>query len=269
MKAKVILITILMTVIPVLSSAQTKSGADSAPTNPAAAPDALVPDPDSTNAPSAPALGAPAPEQVLQGYEAAMVAITQNFSANLAGITEAVQQGKMSSEEAKNTSSEQYLLVQMQLQLLSAWRQMEEQDLDRVAAPDDKNEASPTDDNQIVLVELPFSSFQLTAAAAERLNLTRSQKEAIQLVMTRERHQMEPSMAQLRSIREKLLALDPQHSNKKQIKTLADAQAALLAKFIVANARMQSEIYKLLTPEQQRKLDDLKRSGESGTVASK
>jgi len=88
-------------------------------------------------------------------------------------------------------------------------------------------------------------------------------------VMTRERHHMEPLMAQLRSIREKLLALDPQHSNKKEIKTLDDAQAALLAKFIVANACMQSEIYKLLTPEQQRKLDDLKRIGESGTVASR
>ena len=78
---------------------------------------------------------------------------------------------------------------------------------------------------------------------------------------------MEPLMALLRSVREKLLAVDPQHSNKKEIKTLADAQAALLARFIVANARMQSEIYQLLTPEQQRKLDDIKRSGESGTVA--
>jgi Spy/CpxP family protein refolding chaperone len=104
---------------------------------------------------------------------------------------------------------------------------------------------------------------------AEHLSLTQSQKEAIQQVMTSERHQMEPLMAQLRSIREKLLALDPQQSNKKQITTLADAQASLVAKFIVANARMESEIYKLLTPEQQRKLDDLKRSGESGIVASK
>jgi Spy/CpxP family protein refolding chaperone len=63
--------------------------------------------------------------------------------------------------------------------------------------------------------------------------------------------------------------IDAQHSNKKEIKTLADAQAALLAKFIVANARMQSEIYRLLTPEQKRKLDGLKRSSESGTVASR
>jgi len=80
---------------------------------------------------------------------------------------------------------------------------------------------------------------------------------------------MEPLISQSRSIREKLLNLDPQHRNRKEIKTLAEAQAALLAKFIVANARMQSDIYKLLTPEQRRKLDDLKRSGQSETVASR
>jgi len=265
MKAKLILIIILTTVIPILSSAQTKSGTDSAPTNPAGAPDSLVPDPGP--APAAPA--SPGPQQVLQEYQTAMITITQNFSAKLAGITEAVQQGKMSSEEGKSLSGEQYLIAQMQFQLLSAWRQIEEQNLAKVPAPDDQTEASPADDNEIVLVELPFSSFELTAAVAEHLSLTQSQKEAIQQVMTRERRHMEPLMAQSRSIREKLLALDLQHSNKKEIKTLADAQAALLAKFIVANARMQSEIYGLLTSEQQRKLDDLKRSGESGTVASR
>jgi hypothetical protein len=264
MKAKLILIVILMTAIPVLSSAQTISGVDSAPTNLAGTPNSQVPDPGPV--PAAPA--SPRPQQVLQEYEGAMLAITQNFSAKLAGITEAVQQGRMSSEEGKTSSAEQYLSAQMQFQLLSAWRQMEEQDVAKAPAADDKSDAA-TDDNELVLVELPFSSFELTAAVAEHLSLTQSQKAAIQQVMTRERHHMEPLMAQLRSIREKLLALDPQHSNKKEIKTLADAQAALLAKFIVANARMQSEVYKLLTPEQQRKLGDLKRIGESGTVASR
>jgi hypothetical protein len=265
MKAKLILIVILMTAIPALSSAQTISGADSAPTNPAGVPDSLVPDPGTVPA----ALASPGPQQVLQEYEGAMVAITQNFSANLAAITESVQQGRMSSEEGKTSSAEQYLIAQMQFQLLSAWRQMEKQDTAKVPELDDKSEASPADDNEIVVVKLPFSSFELTAAVAEHLSLTQSQKEAIQQVMTRERHHIEPLMAQSRSIREKLLELDPQHSTKKEIKTLADAQAALLAKFIVANARTQSEIYELLTPEQQRKLDDLKRVGESGTVASR
>jgi hypothetical protein len=267
MKAKSILIIIFMTVIPILASAQANSGNDSAPTNPPASAGSLLPDPGPTNVPAGP--GSLGPQEVLQEYQTVMVAITQNFSANLAGITEAVQQGKMSSEEGKTSSAQQYLIAQMQFQLLSAWRQMEKQDLAKVPAPEDKSEASPADDNEIVLVELPFSSFELTAAVAERLNLTQSQKETIQQVMMRERHHMEPLVEQSRSIREKLLALDPQHSNKKEIKTLADAQAALLATFIVANARMESEIYRLLTPEQQRKLDDLKRSGESGTVASR
>jgi hypothetical protein len=201
---------------------------------------------------------------VLQEYEAAMVAITRDFSAKFAGNTDAVQQGQMSSVHAKNRSSEQYLLAQTQLQLLSAWRQMEEQDLAKVPAPDDKSEASPGNDGEILLVELPFSSFQLTPAVAERLSLTQSQKEAIQQVMARERHQIKFLIAQLRSIREKLLALDPQRSNRKETTTLADAQAALLAKSIVANARMQSEACKLLTPEQQQKLQDLKRIGIKG-----
>lgn len=265
MKAKLILNVILMTTVATLSSAQTKSGIDGAPTNPAGAPYSQAPD--QGPVPTAP--DSPGPQQVLQEYEAAMVAITQNLSAKLAGVTEAVQAGKMSSEEGKTLSGEQYLIAQMQFQLLSAWRQIEEQDMAKVPAPDDQTEASPTDDNDIALVELPFSSFELTAAVAERLSLTQSQKEAIQQVMTRTHHHMEPLMARSRSIRERLWALDPQHSSKKEIKTLADAQAAVLAKFIVANARMRSEIYKLLTPEQQRKLDDLKRGGQSGTVASR
>jgi len=267
MKAKLILFIILMTVIPILTSAQTKSGDDSSPTKPTGTADSLLPDPSTTNVPTGP--GSIGPQDVLQEYQTVMVSITQTFTENIAGITEAVQEGKMSTEEGKTSSAQQYLIAQMQFQLLSAWRQMEKQDLAKVPAPDDKSEASPTDDNQIVLVELPFSSFELTEGVAEHLNLTESQKEAIQQVMARERHKMEPLFAQLRSVREKLLALDVQHSNKKDIKTLADAQAALLAKFIVANARMQSEIYKLLTPEQQKKLDDLKRSGESGTIASR
>jgi Spy/CpxP family protein refolding chaperone len=267
MKAKLILIAILMTVIPILSSAQPQSGDDGASTNLPAAADSLLRDPGPTAVPAGP--GPLGPQDVLQEYQTVMVAITQNFTANLAGITEAVHEGKMSSEEGKTSTAEQYLIAKMQFQLLSAWREMDKQDQAKAPAPDDKSDASPTADNQIVLVELPFSSFELTEGVAQHLRLTESQKEAIRQVMARERYNMEPLFAQLRNVREKLLALDVQHSNKKDIKTLADEQAALLARFIVANARMQSEIYKLLTPQQQRKLDDLKRSGESGTVASR
>src|SRR5260370_38457297 len=186
-----------MTFIQILTSPQTKSGDDSPPTNPSAAPDGMAPDPGSPYVPAGP--GSPGPPEASQAYQAVMVAITRNFSANLAGITEAVQQGKMNSEEGKTSSADQYLIAQMQFQLLTAWRQMEKQDLAKVPAPDDKSEASPSDDNEIVLGELPFSSFQLTERVAEHLSLTQSQKKAFQQVMPSARIQRVPVMAQLRT----------------------------------------------------------------------
>ena len=133
MKAKLILIVILMTVIPILSLAQTQSGDDSASTNPPAEADSLLPDPGPTAVPAGP--GSLGPQDVLQQYQTVMVAITQNFTANLAGISEAVQEGKMSSEEGKTSTAEQYLIAKMQFQLLSAWREMDKQDHAKLLRP--------------------------------------------------------------------------------------------------------------------------------------
>lgn len=52
MKAKVVLMVVLMMIIPVFTSAQTKSGDDSAPTNPPGAADSLLPDRGPTNGPA-------------------------------------------------------------------------------------------------------------------------------------------------------------------------------------------------------------------------
>ena len=51
--------------------------------------------------------------------------------------------------------------------------------------------------------------------------------------------------------------------NAKEVKSLAEAQAALMAKLIIANARMQSKIYSLLNPDQRKKLSDLERTQRS------
>jgi hypothetical protein len=55
--------------------------------------------------------------------------------------------------------------------------------------------------------------------------------------------------------------------SEKEVKSLAQAEAALLAKLIVANARMQSKIDKILSPDQQKKLSDLERT--QGSTAAK
>jgi len=108
-------------------------------------------------------------------------------------------------------------------------------------------------------VALPFSSFQLNPSLATYLSLTPSQVAAIQRVMMREQHSLEPLMTQLRTTREKLLAIGSEHLNEKQVKAFADTEASLLARLIVANARMQSKIFNILRAEQQKKLSDLER----------
>jgi LTXXQ motif family protein len=203
------------------------------------------------------------PRQVLQDYDSLMLALTQKFSATLATIADAAKRGDLNSEQAREISAEQYQLTHMQFELLSLWRGIEEQDLARI--PDVEAKPDSTGGNEVVMVALPFSSFQLNPSLVTYLSLTPSQVEAIQRVMMGEQHRLEPLMTQLRTTRERLLAIGSEHLNAKQVKALADAQASLLARLIVANARMQSKIYKILSPEQQKKLSDLERTQSAVT----
>jgi LTXXQ motif family protein len=200
-----------------------------------------------------------------EDYEGAMMAITQRFSATLAAIAEAVQQGKISSNQGKEMSAEQYQLTQMQFELLSLWREIEQEDVAQI--PDAPAKPAPTQDSEIVMVALPFSSLQLNPSLSGYLSLTPSQVAAIQKVMVFERQSRQPLMTELRITREKLLAIGSDRMNEKEIKSLAQAEAALLAKLIVANARMQSKIYRILSPDQQKKLGDLERTqGSSAAI---
>src|SRR5258705_11779947 len=222
-----------------------------------------VEDPEVTNVPTNTAIVPNDPKQVLQDYDSLMIALTQKFSATLATIGDAGKRGDLSSEQAREMSAEQYQLIYMQFELLSLWRGIEEQDLARIGDVNAKPDS--TQGNEVVMVALPFSSFQLNPSLAKYLSLTPSQVEAIQRVMMQEQHSLEPLMTQLRTTRERLLAIGSEHLNAKQVKALADTEASPLARLIVANARMQSKIYKILSPEQQKKLSDLERTQSAVT----
>ena len=217
-----------------------------------------VDDPAVKDVPTSPAAVPNDPKQVLQDYDSLMIALTQKFSATLATIAEAAKRGDLSSEQAREMSAEQYQLTHMQFELLSLWRGIEEQDSARI--PELEAKPDSTQESEVVMVALPFSSLQLNPSLATYLSLTSSQVEAIQQVMMREQHSLEPVMTQLRTTREKLLVIGSEHVNEKQVKALADTEASLLARLIVANARMQSKIYKILSPEQQKKLSALERT---------
>ena len=223
-----------------------------------------VEEPAITTVPTDPTVAADDPKQVLRDYDSLMIALTQKFSATLATIAEAVKRGEVSNEQAREMSAEQYQLTHMQFELLSLWRGIEEQDSARI--PDVEAKPDSTEASEVVMVALPFSSLQLNPSLVRYLSLTPSQVEAIQQVMMREQHSLEPLMTALRTAREKLLAIGSERVNEKQVKALADTEASLLARLIVANARMQSRIYKILSPEQQKKLSELERT--QGPVTS-
>jgi hypothetical protein len=269
MKAKSIAILAVLTgMMPITLSAQVKPG-DGSANAPIVIPDSAQDDTALRDAQSAPDSVAPDPKEMLQGYEAEMEAITQRFAAALGSITEAVGRGELTSDQGQKITTELYQVARMRFELLGAWRAMLEHDLVRVPTAVAPPAPALNENNEIVMVALPFSSFELNPSLAESLNLSQSQIEAIQQVMARERGNVQPLIAQLKAAKEKLLAADARQPNDKNIKVLADTQAGLLAKLIVANARMQSEIYKLLTPEQQEKLDHLKRSNESAAIVAR
>ena len=164
-----------------------------------------VDDPAVKDVPPSPAVGPRDPKQVLQDYDSLMIALTQKFSATLATIAGAVKRGEVSSEQAREMSAEQYQVTHMQFELLSLWRGIEEQDSARI--PDVEAKPDSKQDSAVVMVALPFSSLQLNPSLATYLSLTSSQVEAIQQVMMREQHSLEPLMTQLRTTREELLAI--------------------------------------------------------------
>ena len=268
MKAKsIVTLTVLMAIMPITLSAQIKPG-DGSANAPIVIPDTSQDDTVLKDEQSAPDGVAPGPKEMLQEYGAEMEAITQRFAASLGSITEAVGRGELTSDQGQKLTTELYQVAKMRFELLVARSAMLEHDLARVPAAAAPPTPALDKNNDIVTILLPFSSFELNPSLAEYLNLSHSQIEAIQKVMACERGKVQPLMAKLKATKEKLQAADARQPNDKNIKVLADTQAGLLAKLIVANARMQSEIYKLLTPEQQEKLDYLKQSNKSGAIVA-
>jgi len=204
------------------------------------------------------------PKDLLQDYEAGMLAVAQEFSGKLVAIAGAVQRGELSREQGEEISGEQYQLAEMQFGLLSTLREMLAQDLARTAAAPPAV-AKETEGNEAVLVEVPLSPLQLNTEVIRYLDLTPAQVTSIQELVSEERRTLEPLMAQLQLTNEQLVAItgQDQTKNEKQVKSLANVQARNLTNLIVANSRLRAKIYQLLNPQQRRRLDEFRKSPEA------
>lgn len=217
--------------------------------------------------PSAAPLG---PRDLIAQYESGMSDIGNRMSSDLASISEAVQKKELTGEEAEAIIGERYKLAMMQFQLLSALHDMVVEDLAQSSATTQANPAKrPVTQapNGMVLVSLPFSSFELNPSLARYLKLDSAQSQAIQRLMSDERRRLKPLMEQLETTRQKLLTATQQgRYDKDEVHSLAAAQARMLTDLITANAQMQTKLYKLLTTEQRAKLDHIKQAGDLAVV---
>ncbi|HWC15997.1 MAG TPA: Spy/CpxP family protein refolding chaperone [Terriglobales bacterium] len=200
------------------------------------------------------------PEDLLQDYEDGMRSIAQQFSQRLAVIAGAVNRGELTREQAEDVTAEQYQSAQMQFDLLSALREMLQLDIQRAAATPRPAPDSSVQ-SEIVTVALPFSSLQLNPSIIDYLDLSSAQVASIEKVMSDERRSLVPLMTRMQETREQLLSVTDQDEtrNDKEIKVLAAAQARNQTELIVANSRMRTRIYQLLSPTQQKKLDEFQR----------
>jgi len=267
MKAKLLLSVLLLVAIePPALSARDKSRANARDRSGHSL-DAIGEEPATASVPAGSSNVSTDAKQALRDYDSAMIAITQSFSATLAAIAEAAKRGELSSDQAKEMSVQQYQLTYMKFELVSLWREIQERDLANRSDTEESPDVRP--ESEVVVVALPFLPVQLSPSLAKYLALTSSQVDAIQRVMVKERQTLEPLLAELRGAREKLLAMGSAHANEKELSALAATEASVLAKVIVANVRLQSKIYKTLSPEQQKKLSSLEVQQNAVTPDSK
>lgn len=199
------------------------------------------------------------PSDVLRGYEDDMRAVSARFVNELAVISKTFTERQITREAAEHISEERYLVAMMQFELLSALHAQLEQEVER-------EESSPKDSDStrqsgVAVVELPFSSLQMNPALARQLELSSSQIRAIQEIISDERRRQEPLLKDLEVTRTQLsVANQKAHIDDKELHTLAEFQGAAVSKLIVANARMQSRIYKVLNADQKKKLEQFRRA---------
>ena len=201
------------------------------------------------------------PTDVLKDYENQMMAVSKWISGQLEDIAQAVDGGELTREQGEYFSGERYETAIMQFQFLRTEHAILEHEI--AAASIAPKKSAPGENSQAVVLTLPLSSLQLDPSLAQYLGLNTQQISAIQDLMSKERSKLEPLMAQFRTTEQELLAKTQNgQPNDKKVQSLAEEQAHLLTKLIAANWRLQADVAGLLSPEQRKKLDEVKRTRE-------
>jgi LTXXQ motif family protein len=196
------------------------------------------------------------PQDLLREYEKQMAVVSLKTCAELAQIAEAAHEGRIGAEQAEYLSGQRLELGMIRLQFLDSLHQI----LDDKTQKETKRQSEVQRSGETLVVPPPDSSPDVSQAIVKDLELTPVQIAAIQGQIEKERGRVRPLAERLATNRRALIAATLKGQfDVRQVRDLAAKQSRIQESLIVANARLQTDVYKILTVDQQRKLDGMRK----------
>ena len=214
---------------------------------------AIEPSPDSAVVPNS----TPQPQDSPTAYEQQMAVVTVQTYTELAQIAEAVHSNQIGSEHADYLARRCFELGVVRLQFLDTLHLIAESKLSREAAPEKPEEQTrQVEESGETLVVPPAFSAKIPESVVKYLELTPSQIVIIQARVAQEQREIQPLVQRLLEHKKEIvIATHDKQPSKSRIRKLAVEQSRILERLIVANSRLQQDIYQVLTAEQRQKLD--------------
>lgn len=200
----------------------------------------------------------PQPQDSLNAYEQQMAIVTVQTYTELAQIAEALHSGQVSSERADYLARRSFELGVVRLQFLDTLHLIAESKLSREAAPEKPEEQTRQveESGETLVVPPPAFSAKIPESVVKYLELTPSQIVIIQARVAQEQREIQPLVQRLlQHKKEIVIATHAKQPSNSRIRKLAVEQSRILEQLIVANSRLQQNIYRVLTAEQRKKLD--------------
>jgi hypothetical protein len=190
-------------------------------------------------------------------YEGRMDVVLRAMSAELSEIAEQVRDGKISPAEGDYLYLERYYIALSRFQYLRTLYPRPGEAMQRgEEVPQETTE--PQISGETLIVPPRVSSPDIPAEIIAYLELNPPQIAAMQAQIADERKQIQPLLQRLEESRRKLISTK-QNGNLDNLKSAATEQSKIMKRLIVANALLETKLYRMLTSEQQRKADELRR----------
>jgi Spy/CpxP family protein refolding chaperone len=196
------------------------------------------------------------PRNLLEEYEKQMAVASLKTCEELAHVAQPAREGQIGPEQAQCVNGQRLELGMIRLQFLDLMHQI----LDAKIQEETKSGPEVQSSGDTLVVSPPDSSPDLSQAIVRYLKLTPVQIAAIQSKIDEERDRVRPLVKRLTRNRQALTAATVKgRFDVGQMRDLAAELLRIQEQVIVANARLQVAAYKILTVEQQRKLDGMRK----------